>query len=43
MAGDTKDIPGRPSEPVPHDRAWLDDVIGPVDDDVEAAANQRPQ
>jgi hypothetical protein len=42
MAGETKDVPDRSGEPVRHDWAWLDEVIGPVDEDFEAAANERP-
>lgn len=29
-------------EPVPHDWAWLDQVIGPVDEDFAAAAIEQP-
>jgi antitoxin VapB len=29
-------------EPVAHDWAWLDEIIGPVDDDFARAASEQP-
>ena len=29
-------------EPIAHDWAWLDQIVGPVDEDFERAAIERP-
>lgn len=29
-------------EPIAHDWAWLDDVVGPLDEDFVAAATEQP-